>query len=226
MDLVAELTILSAMLPLALLAAVCGGAVGLERELRDKPAGLKTNALICLGAAMYVYLGELLTAGGNGDPTRIPGQVITGMGFLGAGAIIRDGGSVLGLTTAATLWTVTAIGLFIGTGHFTIAIVLTITTIAVLTTLRMIEGMIVGQCELHDGQVVFCDAREKTRSQLSQVLQSYEPSRSNLHFASCEGKMVLTFRYCACHESHRRVLTDLWQIEGVKGICSPVRSAH
>jgi putative Mg2+ transporter-C (MgtC) family protein len=144
MDLSYELTILSTVLPLALLAAVCGGAVGLERELRDKPAGLKTNALICLGAAMYVYLGGLLSADGNGDPTRIPGQVITGMGFLGAGAIIRDGGSVHGLTTAATLWTVTAIGLFIGTGYFTIAIVVTITTIAILIIFRVIEGMIVG----------------------------------------------------------------------------------
>jgi uncharacterized membrane protein YhiD involved in acid resistance len=221
-DLAAELTILRTMLPLALLAALCGGAVGLERELRDKPAGLKTNALICLSAAMYVYLGELLTVEGNGDPTRIPGQVITGMGFLGAGAIIRDGGSVLGLTTAATLWTVTAIGLFIGTGHFTIAIVLTITTIAVLTMLRVIERMIAGPCELHDGQVVLGDAQERTRSQLLQILQSYEPSRSNLHFASCKDTMVLTFRYCTRHESHRRVLTDLWQIEGVKEICSPL----
>src|SRR5207245_4779913 len=93
-----------------------GGVVALERELRDKPACLKTNALICLGAAMYVYFGELLVGRGEGDLTRIPGQVITGMGFIGAGAIIRDGGSIVGLTTAATLWVVAGIGLFIGSG--------------------------------------------------------------------------------------------------------------
>src|SRR6266581_7092870 len=107
MVLLDQFPVLTSMLTTALLAALCGGVVGLEREIHDKPAGLKTNALICLGAAMYMYLGELLTQAGSGDPTRIPGQVITGMGFIGAGAIIRDGGSVLGLTTAATLWTVT-----------------------------------------------------------------------------------------------------------------------
>ncbi len=102
MVLLDQFPVLTSMLTTALLAALCGGVVGLERELRDKPAGLKTNALICLGAAMYVYFGELLVGRGEGDLTRIPGQVITGMGFIGAGAIIRDGGSILGLTTAAT----------------------------------------------------------------------------------------------------------------------------
>src|SRR2546428_4127971 len=144
----------SSMLISALLAALCGAVIGLEREIHDKPAGLKTNALICLGAAMYMYLGELLTQAGSGDPTRIPGQVITGMGFIGAGAIIRDGGSVLGLTTAATLWTVTAIGLFIGARHYALAVMLTVTTLGVLIFLRIVEHLLVGSCDLHEGKVV------------------------------------------------------------------------
>jgi putative Mg2+ transporter-C (MgtC) family protein len=136
-------SLLRSMLTTALLAALCGAVVGLERELRDKPAGLKTNALICLGAAMYIYLGELLTAKGDGDLTRIPGQVITGMGFIGAGVIIREGGSIVGLTTAATLWTVTAIGLFVGTGYFALALALTLTTVGILIFLRIVEDAIV-----------------------------------------------------------------------------------
>jgi len=142
MELSDQLHTFTSLLIPAVLAALCGGVVGLERELRDKPAGLKTNALICLGAAMYVYLSELLIKEGGGDPTRIPGQVITGMGFLGAGAILREGKSILGLTTAATLWTVTAIGLFIGTQHYTLAIILTVTTVGVLLFFRFIEGLL------------------------------------------------------------------------------------
>jgi putative Mg2+ transporter-C (MgtC) family protein len=199
----------------ALLAALCGGVVGLEREIRDKPAGLKTNALICLGAAMYVYLGELLIQEGGGDPTRLPGQVITGMGFLGAGAILREGGSVLGLTTAATLWTVTAIGLFIGTRHYALAVTLTATTLGVLISLRIAERLLVGRCELHEGKVVFRDAGAKTRAQLLRVLQSYDPSRARYHFIPAAENLALTFQYCDRHDSHRRLLLDLWQVEGV-----------
>src|SRR5918996_6640947 len=125
----------------ALVAAFCGGVVGLERELREKPAGLKTNALICLGAALYVYFGTLVVEQG-GDPTRIAGQVVTGMGFIGAGTILRDGGSVIGLTTAATLWVVAAIGLFVGAGYFSLALVLTLITVGTLVVTRGIEAVI------------------------------------------------------------------------------------
>jgi putative Mg2+ transporter-C (MgtC) family protein len=151
MDLSTQLSAFMSMLIPALLAALCGSVVGMERELRDKPAGLKTNALICLGAAMYVHLGELLIQEGGGDPTRIPGQVITGMGFLGAGVILREGGAVLGLTTAATLWTVTAIGLFIGSRHYALALLLTATTVGVLIVLRLIERLLAGM-RLSDGK--------------------------------------------------------------------------
>jgi putative Mg2+ transporter-C (MgtC) family protein len=208
----------------ALLAALCGGVVGLEREIRDKPAGLKTNALICLGAAMYVYLGELITQESSGDPTRIPGQVITGMGFLGAGAIFRDRGSVLGLTTAATLWTVTAIGLFVGTKHYALGIMLTATTLGVLIFLRvaerLAERLLVGKCEFHEGKVVFRDTGDRTRAHLIDVLQSYEPSRSRYSFAPAADHMSLTFHYCDRHDSHRQLLLDLWQVEGVRDVQS------
>ena len=95
---------------------------------------------------MYVYLGGLLVQEGGGDPLRLPSQVITGAGFLGAEAIIREGKSILGLTTAATLWTITAIGLFIGTGHFALALLLTGITIATLVFLRIIERLLSGSC--------------------------------------------------------------------------------
>src|SRR3954452_673812 len=101
------------------IAAALGGAVGFERELRDREAGIRTHLLVSLGSALFTIISaygfhEFLTAGGvivRADPSRIAAQIVTGIGFLGAGAIIRDGMSVRGLTTAATLWVVAAIGM-------------------------------------------------------------------------------------------------------------------
>lgn len=119
-------------------AAVCGALIGIERELKNKPAGFRTNILICVGSAIYMCVGILLTdvPGQPGiDPTRIAAQVVTGIGFLGAGAIIQDGGRVTGLTTAATIWVVAGIGLVAGAGFPILALIsaaLVLLTLAVL----------------------------------------------------------------------------------------------
>lgn len=97
------------------LAAAAGGMVGLERELQNKRAGLRTNMLVAVGAAIYVCLSVTLTSG-NGDVTRIISQVVTGMGFLGAGVIMQQGLTVYGLTTAATLWCSAALGCMAAAG--------------------------------------------------------------------------------------------------------------
>src|SRR6187549_140424 len=108
-----------ALLRLALAAAL-GGAVGLEREFRHKPAGLRTNMLIALGAALFSILSIELGAGA-GSPDRVAAQVVTGIGFLGAGAILRSGENIHGLTTAATIWVNAAIGMAAGLGLYVIA---------------------------------------------------------------------------------------------------------
>lgn len=100
-----------------LAAAFAGGVLGYERELSRSPAGIKTCALVCVGATMYMQVGHVLTAnGGGGDPTRMASQIVTGIGFLGAGTILRDGRSVSGLTSAATVWFTGAVGVVIGCG--------------------------------------------------------------------------------------------------------------
>lgn len=222
MDLLDPLPTLTPILTRALLAALCGGVVGLERELREKPAGLKTNALICLGAAIYVYFGELLTERGGGDVTRIPGQVIVGMGFIGAGAIVRERGSILGLTTAATLWVVAAIGLFAGMGYFLMAISLTAVTLGILTSMRTAEALIVGQCDMRSAQVVFRDEEGKTRTHLAQILDAYNSALDRYSLAPQGNKMVLTFQYCDRHDSHRRLLKELWKVEEVIEVHYPL----
>src|SRR5688500_10905000 len=100
-------------------AALCGGLIGLERERKGKPAGFRTNILICLGASMYMAVGLLIDGEGGEaatDPARIAAQVVTGIGFLGAGCIIQQRGRVVGLTTAATVWGVAATGINAGAG--------------------------------------------------------------------------------------------------------------
>jgi putative Mg2+ transporter-C (MgtC) family protein len=127
-------------------AAGLGGAVGLERELREREAGFRTHLLVSVGSCLFTLVSaygfhEFLVGGGNvvrADPTRIAAQIVTGIGFLGAGAIIRQGFSVRGLTTAATLWVVAAIGMASGAGYFSAAVITTALVLFSLWPLRII----------------------------------------------------------------------------------------
>ena len=129
----------------AFAAAICGALIGLEREMKGKPAGFRTNILICLGASMYMAVGLLLVheAGEtDSDSARIAAQVVTGIGFLGAGSIIKDRGEVRGLTTAATIWVVAAIGIIAGAGFPILAFVATLIVLATLALLRSVEKVL------------------------------------------------------------------------------------
>src|SRR2546423_15715101 len=99
-----------------ILAAILGGIIGLEREIRDKPAGLRTNILICVGSTLFMSISTKVAQILGGDPTRIAAQIISGIGFLGAGAVLHSHGFVLGLTTAATIWVVAGGGMVLGSG--------------------------------------------------------------------------------------------------------------
>ncbi|HEX2780559.1 MAG TPA: MgtC/SapB family protein [Gemmatimonadaceae bacterium] len=125
------------------LAVLLGGTVGLERELSGKPAGLRTNILICVGSAMLmdlsVRIGITETGARVGDPARLAAQVVSGIGFLGAGTILQARGTVVGLTTAATIWVVAAIGLTIGSGSYLEALGATLLVATVLWGLGRVE---------------------------------------------------------------------------------------
>jgi len=119
-------------------AVLCGGIVGFERQMRGKPAGIRTNILICLGTTIFVKLSTLYS-GQNADMTRVLGQVVTGIGFLGAGVIIARGGHVKGVTSAAVIWTLAGIGATIGFGLFIPAIALAVVTVGILTVIEFLE---------------------------------------------------------------------------------------
>jgi len=123
------------------LAAGLGAAIGVERELRQKPAGLRTNMLIALGAALFTVVSiEIADRYAGGTPDRIAAQIVTGIGFLGGGAILRSGTNVHGMTTAATIWVNAAIGMAAGAGAYALATAATMITLLVLAVLPPIEA--------------------------------------------------------------------------------------
>ena len=130
------------------LATLLGGAIGLERELGGKPAGLRTNILICIGSVLYTHLSiamlsAIAGAGGTGtDPTRVAGQIVTGVGFIGAGTILHARGAVVGLTSAATIWVVAAIGVALGSGYYLEGIATTVVVLGVLAGLGRVEKLV------------------------------------------------------------------------------------
>jgi putative Mg2+ transporter-C (MgtC) family protein len=125
-----------------LLAVALGGMIGLERESSLKPAGFRTNVLICLSATMMMILSDLFFGtdpAPSGDRMRMAAAVITGIGFLGAGTIIQARGAITGLTTAATIWSVAGLGLVIGSGFYAVALILTLIIILTLILFRRLE---------------------------------------------------------------------------------------
>lgn len=144
------------------LAAVLGGMIGVERELREREAGLRTHLLVSLGSALFTIVGAygfhaFLDSGQSvvrADPTRIAAQIVTGIGFLGAGAIIRQGLSVRGLTTAATLWVVAAVGLAAGAGYYSAATITTAVVLVALWPLRIIAYRMLRRYRPDDGRLL------------------------------------------------------------------------
>jgi putative Mg2+ transporter-C (MgtC) family protein len=133
-----------------LLAAALGGMLGAEREFRQKSAGFRTNILIAMGSALFT-IASLTLAADRSDPTRIAAQIVTGVGFLGAGAILRTDNRVHGMTTAATIWVNAALGVTAGAGEYHLAFVGGAITLAVLLILAPIERALERRAKIHHG---------------------------------------------------------------------------
>lgn len=117
-----------------------GAIIGFERELHRQPAGFRTHTLVALGAALFTVISAYAFSGDSVDPTRIAAQIVTGIGFIGAGTILQHRGSIRGLTTAASLWAVAAIGMAAGAGMLVVAVIGTILALAVLSLLDRFEA--------------------------------------------------------------------------------------
>ncbi len=183
------------------LAAGLGGAIGIERELRDRYAGLRTHLLVSLGSALFTIVSAYAWTGfkfGNGvnyDPTRIAAQIVTGIGFLGAGAIMRQGISVHGLTTAATLWMAAAVGMTAATGFYSVAALATGVTVIVLWPLRIFERRYIDRLRTSSAHIV---VDLKLGSDAAAVLSYLEISRA-----------LLIGVQVSDEEGRRKVVTDV-----------------
>jgi putative Mg2+ transporter-C (MgtC) family protein len=175
--------------------------IGMEREFREREAGFRTHLLVSLGAALFTIVGaygfhDFLSSGASvvrADPTRIAAQIVTGIGFLGAGAIIRQGLSVRGLTTAATLWVVAAVGLAAGAGYYSAAVVTTALVLVALYPLRILAYKTVRRFRTEDGRLIVelpagqapggvIDEIERTGARIESIEVSQESERRRLEF--------------------------------------------
>lgn len=168
-------------------ALVLGAFIGLERELSDKAAGLRTNILICIGAALFTIMSVRIF---SDKDAHIVAQIVTGIGFLGAGAIMREGEHVTGLTTAATIWVVAAIGMTVGFGHYSLAAVSTVMVLVVQGVFPHLDMMIDELRQRHTFRIT-SDLNEdgleevKTifRNSHVKVLRRKLMKRSNLYYS-------------------------------------------
>jgi putative Mg2+ transporter-C (MgtC) family protein len=178
------------------LAAALGGAIGAEREMRERGAGLRTHLLVSVGSALFTLVSaygfsdwEFSTPKGVVfDPTRIAAQIVTGIGFLGAGAIIRQGLSIRGLTTAATLWIAAAIGLAAGAGFYSAAIVTTLTVLVALGPLRYVARRTIRRVRHEEGRLLVELRPGESGGKLLEILERAGARPMMLEFADESGK--------------------------------------
>ncbi len=212
------LTLLPAFLLRGGFAVLCGGLIGMERERRGKPAGFRTNILICLGSTLYMLVGSLLQTASHSpalDPTRIAAQVVSGIGFLGAGAILHARGAITGLTSAATIWVVAAIGILLGAGFPGLGLIATLLVLVTLELLARLEPRILGRCRFATVALDFDDPRGRSRAELSLLLAEQNPAVCHYAFQQESGRLRLTLHYCEAHPAHHRFMAEVLQVPGL-----------
>lgn len=183
--------VLSSTLARLLLAALLGGIIGLERQLRHKPAGLRTNMFICFGSAMFTVLSRQL-AGTPADSARIAAQIITGIGFIGAGSILHTRGSVTGLTTAATLFVVAGVGMAAGGGLYLTACFATLIILIALVSLGRLEAAFFFKSFITTYEVTGRHLDAMLR-ELNSLLDSEQLTMQGVHIASAGPEPRLVF---------------------------------
>lgn len=199
-----------------LMAAVCGSIIGIERELHRKSAGIRTNAMICVGAALYVIAAEMILGlHAGGDATRMAGQVVVGMGFIGAGCIIQSRGHIMGLTSAATLWVVAAIGIVIGLGFPIFGLIVTLFVLVILIGVGKLEFIVLGKCRFTVARISFRDD-PTTLTEIQEVLNSHGKEMSAFNLERKGDICFMDINYCRVHPDHSEWFYDLLHIPDVR----------
>lgn len=190
------------------LAAVLGGVIGLERELRHRPAGLRTNMFICFGAALFTILSDVLAVEHLGDHTRISAQIIPGIGFIGAGSILHTRGLTTGLTTASTLFVVASVGMAAGGGLYLTAIFSTAVVLAALFTLGHLERTFNLKTLLFSYEVTGRSAEEITQ-EVNRILEHRHRLMQNVLTGNAGQHVRMQFDVSGCNREQKQFLRDL-----------------
>src|SRR5690242_19575957 len=201
------------------LAAVLGGIIGLERELKRKPAGLRTNMFICFGSAMFTILStELAGAFGVGDHTRIAAQIIPGIGFIGAGSILHDKGAVSGLTTAATIFVVASIGMAAGGGLYVPAIFATTLIYLALHLLGVLERNLNLKPLMMNYTVVSEKAADNLVAEVNSILEFQGKEMQSMRLSRSGEKEKLVFRVDGTRHEHKQLMEQLRQSPDISSL--------
>ena len=205
-------------------AAALGGAIGFERELREREAGLRTHMLVSVGSALFTIVSaygftSFIESGSSAvrtDPTRIAAQIVTGIGFLGAGAIIRMGVSVRGLTTAASLWVVAAIGMAAGAGYWSASLITTGLVLVFLWPVRIVAYRLLVLVRPEEGRLAVELDEGGSAAPVLEELERLHAEVDNLEFHDLpDGRsLVIAVRYRSRGQSHEA--TD--RIAGLSGV--------
>ncbi len=188
------------------IAVLIGGLIGAEREFRDKAAGFRTIIFICVGATLFTIFSAKLAV--RGDPTRIAANIVTGIGFLGAGAILREGSRVVGLTTASTIWFVAALGMGIGGGHYAFVAAATAAALIVLWVFPMLEHAIDRTSDVRTYQVV-CGIEPGKFEQLERVFGDYGLKVRSHRQTKSGDEMTYTWEAWGSLKRHDRLTEEL-----------------
>jgi putative Mg2+ transporter-C (MgtC) family protein len=201
------------------IALLIGGAIGLEREFKGKPAGMRTNMLICAGSCLIMIISIEIarSAVQTSDPGRIAAQVVTGIGFLGAGTIIRSRFHIVGLTTAATIWALSAIGLAVGAGYLFLAAVTALLITITLIFIGYIESKLEMKRSYHVVQVTV-DRGEGVIREIMALFARVNVASEALEVVRSGDLWRATFEYASSHEMHRELVEKLSASPGVKGV--------
>jgi putative Mg2+ transporter-C (MgtC) family protein len=199
-------------------AVLCGATIGIERERHDKPAGLRTLVLICMGSAVFTIASLSPVLGGH-EPARVAAQIVTGVGFLGAGSIIRERFGISGLTTAATVWATAGVGMVIGAGYAVAGVALSLAVLGTLAAGKVVEDLVTGRCRLERVVVRYRPDNGRARVRIQQGLdRARGPIQTSDERDADDGHREITIAYCHYHREHRSVLGTLIDLPMVEGI--------
>ena len=196
-----------------LLAAALGGIVGLEREIRRKPAGLRTNMFICMGSALFTLLSEgIAERFGDRSHTRIVSNLIPGIGFIGAGAIIRERGTVVGLTTAATIFVVASIGMAVGAGLIATAVFSAAVVLVTLVLLGWVEDRFSLKTRLTTFRLTTARL-EEAMAGATKVLTGMKVAMQHFQVFRVGAEFVMEFDADVSHTQQDRIVSKLSELE-------------